>query len=285
MGNFGELTAKAVETFQQYNGLAADGKIGQKTFELLYSSDVKPYFLKYGAQSGKLKTYQKRLNSLGYLTTEPDGKYGTDTVAAVKRFQEINGLIADGFLGPGTVRLLMSGSAHANALVLGMKGNDVQNVQNLLKALGYISHVTGYFGSETEDGVKAFQKRNGLSADGTVGKQTMTKLNSRSAKKAASGGSGSSGSGASGRRFAAALFRRRGRVHLRGREQAGRQIRAGRKGAQYVRLLRLCVLLPQPGGRQAGVPHRRRLGGLRQVPEDHRHQQPGARRHPRLRRP
>lgn len=194
-GNFGELTAKAVQSFQQYNGLTGDGKVGQKTRELLYSADAKAYFLKFGEQSDKVKAYQKRLKSLGYLTTEPDGKYGGDTVAAVKRFQDINGLIADGFLGPRAVEILMSSGARANALVLGMRGNDVQSVQNRLKTLGYVSHVTGYFGSETEDGVKAFQKRNGLSADGMVGQKTMSRLSSGSAKKAASGGSGKSGGG------------------------------------------------------------------------------------------
>jgi peptidoglycan hydrolase-like protein with peptidoglycan-binding domain len=194
-GNFGELTTKAVKAFQQYNDLAADGKVGQKTRELIYSADAKAYFLKYGEQSDEVKNYQKRLKSLGYLTTEPEGKYGKDTVAAVRRFQDINGLIADGFLGPDTVDLLMSGKAQANALVLGMSGNDVQNVQRKLKTLGYISHVTGYFGSETEDGVKAFQKRNTLTADGMVGQQTLSKITSGSAKKAATGGSGKGGSG------------------------------------------------------------------------------------------
>ena len=193
-GTFDALTTKAVKSLQQYNNLTADGKVGRKTLELIYSTDVKPYFLKYGEQSDKVKSYQKRLNTLGYLTSEPDGKYGKDTVAAVKRFQEINGLIADGFLGPNTVALLVSNKAHANALVLGMRGKDVEKAQKLLKTLGYMSNVTGYFGSATEDAVKAFQKRNSLSADGTVGKQTMSKLTSGSAKKAASGSSGSSGS-------------------------------------------------------------------------------------------
>ncbi len=198
-GNFGQLTVKAVQSFQEYNGLTVDGKVGQKTRELLYSADAKAYFLKYGEQSSEVKSYQKRLKTLGYLLGEADGKYGTNTVTAVQRFQEINGLIADGFLGPQTVKLLMSRSAHANALILGMSGSDIENVQKKLKALGYMRSVTGYFGSATEDAVKAFQKRNGLSSDGTVGQKTLSALASGSAKKASSGsGSGSGGSGDSG---------------------------------------------------------------------------------------
>lgn len=198
-GFFGELTEQAVRLFQQYNNLTVDGKVGRKTRELLYSTQAKAYFLKYGERSDEVESFQKYLKNLGYLTTTPDGVYGKDTVAAVRRFQELNGLIADGFLGPKTVSLLKSGSARANALVFGMSGDDVRNIQTRLKNLGYMKNVTGYFGSETESAVKAFQKRNGLSVDGTVGRQTMTKLTSSGAKKAASGsgGTGSSSSSSS----------------------------------------------------------------------------------------
>lgn len=196
-GFFGELTEQAVRVFQQYNNLTVDGKVGRRTRELLYSTQAKAYFLKYGERSDEVETYQKYLKKLGYLTTTPDGVYGKDTVAAVRRFQELNGLIADGFLGPKTVNLLKSGSARANALVFGMSGDDVRNMQTRLKNLGYMRNVTGYFGSETESAVKAFQKRNGLSVDGTVGRQTMAKLTSSDAKKAAAGSSGGTGSSSS----------------------------------------------------------------------------------------
>ena len=45
---------------------------------------------------------------------------------------------------------------------------------------------TGYFGSETEAAVRAFQKRNNLTVDGKVGPQTMRALTSDHAKKASS---------------------------------------------------------------------------------------------------
>lgn len=198
-GHFGEITVEAVKKFQELNKLTVDGKVGSKTRELLYSEDANANFHKYGEKSDEIKTYQERLKKLGYLTTTPDGTYGKDTVAAVKRFQEINGLIADGFLGYNTIKLMESSSALSNALKLGMEGDDVKNVQTRLKKLGYMSNVTGYYGSQTESAVKAFQKRNGLSQDGTVGKVTMNALTSSSAKKASSGSSSSSsGSSSSG---------------------------------------------------------------------------------------
>ena len=107
-------------------------------------------------------------------------------LAAVKLFQELNGLIADGHIGPQTKNMLMSSDAQANALTIGMSGDTVKSVQKLLKKLNYLDSADGYFGSGTEAAVRAFQKRNGLSVDGKVGRQTLTALRSGSAKAAAS---------------------------------------------------------------------------------------------------
>ena len=186
---YGTDTQAAVKRFQQLNGLTADGSVGAQTLEILYSEDVQANYLQYGANNDTVRKCQERLKKLGYLTTAADGNYGSDTVNAVKRFQERNGLIADGFLGASTKELLMSSKALSNALVLGVRGTDVENVQKRLKQLGYMKSVTGYFGEGTESAVMAFQKRNGLSADGKIGSQTMNKLFSDSAKKAASGSS------------------------------------------------------------------------------------------------
>lgn len=192
-GKFGTETQTAVNKFQQRNGLPVDGKIGLQTKEALYSEDVKANAISYGEKSDLVKTYQQRLKALGYLTSQPDGNFGDATVAAVKKFQSDNGIIADGYVGPTTKEMLMSPNAEANVLKLGNSGDIVTNVQNKLKSLNYLSskNVTGYYGSVTESAVKAFQKRNSLTADGKVGASTMAKLFSSSAKKAASSGGGS----------------------------------------------------------------------------------------------
>lgn len=73
----------------------------------------------------------------------------------------------------------------AGSLKLGSSGTEVRNVQKRLKELGYLKgSVDGDFGTATQDAVKAFQKNNGLTADGKVGKETLAKLNSKNAKKA-----------------------------------------------------------------------------------------------------
>ncbi|MEK5137654.1 NlpC/P60 family protein [Priestia sp. FSL W8-0001] len=59
----------------------------------------------------------------------------------------------------------------------GMRNQDVQQLQQLLKKKGYFTgNTTTYFGPATSNAVKSFQRKNGLSADGVVGKSTYAKL-------------------------------------------------------------------------------------------------------------
>lgn len=59
----------------------------------------------------------------------------------------------------------------------GSNGTQVMVLQFLLNAKGYSAgNADGIFGTKTLSAVKAFQKVNGLSVDGIVGKQTWSKL-------------------------------------------------------------------------------------------------------------
>lgn len=61
----------------------------------------------------------------------------------------------------------------------GSKGEQVKTVQRILKGLGYslgIYGIDGDFGATTQKRVIEFQKKNGLAADGIVGKDTWTAL-------------------------------------------------------------------------------------------------------------
>ncbi|RGY97371.1 peptidoglycan-binding protein [Clostridium sp. AM58-1XD] len=187
-GNFGDSTEAAVNKLQQVNGLTVDGKVGQKTMNLLYSDEIKPNMIAYGEKSDVVLACQKELRRLGYMTTEPDGAYGNDTTLAVKQFQARNDLVVDGFLGPSTRIALNSPEAVAMGLTLGEQGETVQKVQQLLSKYGYLAstNVTSYYGEVTEKAVKEFQKQNGLIADGLVGAQTMNTLTGDNVKKAPS---------------------------------------------------------------------------------------------------
>lgn len=203
-GNFGDSTEAAVIKLQEVNGLNPDGKVGQKTYNLLYSDEIRPNLLSYGEKSEVVLACQQRLKELGYLTTTPDGAYGQDTVIAVKQFQARNDQVVDGYLGPSTRIALNDPAARPNGMMLGEQGESVIRVQQLLSKYGYLSsaNVTGYYGEVTEQAVKNFQSRNGLSPDGQVGVQTMTKLTGDNVKRPAAGssggGSGQTGGGSTG---------------------------------------------------------------------------------------
>ena len=196
-GRFDESTDKAVKALQSANGLSADGKVGEMTIELMYSDEVVANLLSFGDKSDVVLECQKRLKELGYLTTAPDGNYGSDTLAAVKLFQSRNNLVVDGYLGPTTREVLDSGSAVANGLLIGDEGDTVKRVQQLLIKYGYMSSGsdTGYFGEVTDKAVKSFQKKNGLSVDGNVGAKTMAKLTGDSVVKANDTTTGGGGGG------------------------------------------------------------------------------------------
>ena len=188
-GSYGEKTSAAVAEFQKANGLASDGLVGHETMDVLYADEVVGNFFGKGEVSDTIAAYQERLKKLGYLAAnyKVKGKMDEATITAIRKFQENNDLTPDGCLGPTTMSTMDDKDARAYTLTLGMKGSDVKAVQKRLKALGYLvsnSQVDGYYGDATEDAVEEFQRRNGLSADGTVGAKTLEKLNSSSAKKA-----------------------------------------------------------------------------------------------------
>ena len=73
-------------------------------------------------------------------------------------------------------------------LSVGAKGDDVKNLQQRLKDLGYLSgKVDGAFGGGTKRAVIAFQRRNGLDTDGVAGQETLAKLYAEDAVAAPGG--------------------------------------------------------------------------------------------------
>lgn len=57
---------------------------------------------------------------------------------------------------------------------MGSTGKEVSDIQTVLKEWGYYKgNVDGIYGTATKKAVIAFQKKNGLAADGIVGKKTL----------------------------------------------------------------------------------------------------------------
>ena len=140
-----------------------------------------------GCTGDAVKTLQDKLNTLGYNSGNVDGIFGAKTYAAVTAFQKANGLGVDGIVGKLTWGKLYGVSpampVETTTVVgrpmvsHGSRGDAVRKLQELLNALGYdCGSVDGIFGSKTKAAVLAFQKANGLGADGIVGPLTWAKL-------------------------------------------------------------------------------------------------------------
>ena len=72
---------------------------------------------KYGSTGSEVRTIQEKLKRWGYYTGNIDGIYGSQTVAAVKKFQQKNGLAVDGIAGTQTLNAMgiMSSSSSSNS--------------------------------------------------------------------------------------------------------------------------------------------------------------------------
>ena len=137
-----------------------------------------------------MKSVQQRLKDLGYLTDKVDGKYGANTVAAMRTFQLRNGLTGSGNGDTATYTILYSVNAitaegkqvdsttptvYTN-LKVGATGDAVLRLQQALSNLRYTVTINGTYDETTRAAVLAFQKRNGLAPDGIAGVNTQTKL-------------------------------------------------------------------------------------------------------------
>jgi peptidoglycan hydrolase-like protein with peptidoglycan-binding domain len=212
-GNFGAKTLEAVKNFQKGNGLNTDGKAGNQTLTTLYdkagaggstTADTANTAstggsLVYGNSGSAVQSLQTALTGLGYSTGGTDGKFGNATLKAVKAFQRDNKLTADGKAGTVTQAKLYalagssgsgetSGSSDAgtstalfHTLTLNSTGSDVDRAQAKLVELKYLASASGTYDNATMAAVKAFQSRNGLSADGLTGTKTFNALLSSSA--------------------------------------------------------------------------------------------------------
>ena len=86
-------------------------------------------------------------------------------------------------------------SVETAVLRQGSQGGEVKEVQRRLKQLGYYTGaVDGIFGSGTKKAVISFQKKNGLTADGVVGKATYAALGMNDSYNALNGTKPSTGS-------------------------------------------------------------------------------------------
>lgn len=107
-GVFLGRTAEAVAVFQEANGLAEDGVVGEHTWSALVDATFtlgdRMLYLRHPCFHGRdVETLQSALNVLGFACGRPDGIFGPYTERAVREFQGNCGQTPDGIVGPETV--------------------------------------------------------------------------------------------------------------------------------------------------------------------------------------
>jgi cell wall-associated NlpC family hydrolase len=143
--------------------------------------------LKKGDQNDQVQKLQERLMELGYMAADESTKlYGPVTEYAVELFQRQYAREQNGIADPDTLNLIYAQDAKHYTLLQGTSGDDVDSLQRQLIDLGFMDKASGYYGTETIEAVKAFQKRNNLTIDGKTGQETLDLLYSPNALQSSS---------------------------------------------------------------------------------------------------
>jgi peptidoglycan hydrolase-like protein with peptidoglycan-binding domain len=146
--------------------------------------------LRAGASGADVKELQQALGQAGFKV-KTDGKFGTGTLRAVKRFQRASRLKPTGTVDERTVaalkRALRGASANVNGgydpdnpdtnhhslgdripVKLGMSGHDIRVLQDFLTRAGFKVSVDGEFGASTEKAVEKFETAQNRTVDGIM---------------------------------------------------------------------------------------------------------------------
>lgn len=180
-GDFGEVTRRAVESYQRANGLNPTGIADASTLiRLLDGQSVTndEYIASQCAQKGdsgaNVKLIQDRLRELGYFYGDSTGTFGEITQRAVLRFQEGNSIGTTGRVDAQTYETLFSGSAASavndGTLYAGAQGDEVYNLQKRLLELGFFDGTpNGTYARGTETAVMLFCAANDLEITAEAG--------------------------------------------------------------------------------------------------------------------
>ena len=110
-------------------------------------------------------------------------EYDDDVVQAVRAFQQLRGIPADGICGPQTLRHLEEARWSLGDRVLAytpghlIRGDDVLDLQQRLTRMGFdCGRPDGIFGPLTDSALREFQRNVGMEPDGTCGFTTYWAL-------------------------------------------------------------------------------------------------------------
>jgi len=156
---FGENTEIAVNEFQEANGLASDGIVGDRTWDALIE---------------KIKTIQSALNRYGFNLIV-DGVAGINTYDCLLKFQKANDLALDGIVGSCTRNALFENNYSCSSNYFQISDNGLNFIsdyesfyatpyrgldsQNQAIGYGHVIQISEHFESVTSDEAKDLLKK------------------------------------------------------------------------------------------------------------------------------
>lgn len=211
-GDFGPLTEKAVKAFQKINAITPDGIVGETTRAVLNSDKAVPkpdgktldqilaakeavitITLKRGDKNEDVRKMQIRLQELKYFGSEVtiDDEFGQLTEDAVKAFQYINKIEADGIAGPMTLTKMAGDEAIAKP-----DGKTLEDILNEIAA-----STGGKKSAPVQSGTKSGESDTANTVDESIKKGVNPDSTSTGGESGSGGnstGSGNDNSGGSG---------------------------------------------------------------------------------------
>ena len=133
-----------------------------------------PTTIKLGDRSDDVKRLQRVFARAKVLGPDAvDGVFGRQTEDAVKDFQQSNGLVVDGVVGPITWSHIHPYREASPTLQAGSLGPVVALLQGVIKTgFGYAGEIDGIFGPATEAVVRQYQTNSGLPVTGIMDERT-----------------------------------------------------------------------------------------------------------------
>lgn len=222
-GKYDPEFRKAIKEYQGANGLARSGRLNRATLEKMgielteeqaaepapadsYASEAKakkdgesgtakPKRKVFRATKGQITAAQEKLKADGLYSGEATGKYSDELRAAIKQYQETNGLKKTGGLTRETVEKLgieltdnqkgiesatsgdKAASPRKGRRIFRASKDQVTAAQKILIDRGDLSgDTTGKLDDPTRDALKKYQEANGLKVTGTLNRATVEKM-------------------------------------------------------------------------------------------------------------
>ncbi|MGC1308199.1 MAG: peptidoglycan-binding protein [Phormidesmis sp.] len=123
-----------------------------------------------------LNTRFEQLGMIDSMSVQVDGRFDHETLTGVKYLQCVGGLPVNGQVDLKTQGFIHHGEAGLETLAIGSQGTGVMAVQQVLASIQIQVETNGCFDELTARGVRIYQQRHGLVADGTVGLKTWEKV-------------------------------------------------------------------------------------------------------------